>query len=87
MTRTEIRETIGNILMRECDLDKAPNGSDRFTEDLGLDSARLLILALEVENAFDLILNEAPEDPPKTIDALVELLHSRLVEEGRIISA
>ena len=87
MTRTEIRETVGSILMRECDLDEAPRGGDRFTEDLGLDSARLLILALEVENAFDLVLNEAPEDPPKTIDELVELLHSRLLEEGRITSA
>jgi acyl carrier protein len=52
----------------------------RFQEDLGLDSVGLLTLALEAENSFQLMLEEPPESPPKTVIHLVELVCKRLSE-------
>lgn len=83
MTRSEIQALVEKVLREECGIDRPISASDRLSEDLGLDSAGLLNLALEVENAFELMLNEPPEDPPTTVQQLVLLLEERLAEEGR----
>jgi acyl carrier protein len=53
----------------------------RLVEDLRLDSIRLLTLAAEVENHFEIRLDEADEAGIETVGDLVSLVDARLVEK------
>ena len=50
----------------------------RLIEDLQLDSVRLLTLAVEVENRFRVILDEADEVAVETVGDLVALVRRKL---------
>ena len=79
MTALEIEAAIATILREDCGVTAAVIApSARFEEDLGLESMALLTLALEVENHFQLCLDEPPDDPPRTLAALTELVAQRL---------
>ncbi len=83
MTTTEIRDEVVRVLQVHCGVTEEITPESLLQEHLGLDSAGLLNLALEVENSFQLMLEEPPEDPPSTVAELVTLLEERLAEEGR----
>ena len=71
-------EAVCAILREHCGVQGALQLESRLQEDLGLDSMGLLTLALETENHFDLCLDEPPDDPPRTIQALLDLVRQRL---------
>jgi acyl carrier protein len=50
----------------------------RLIEDLHLDSVRLLTLAVEVENRFRIVLDEADETAIETVGDLVEMVRRKL---------
>jgi acyl carrier protein len=50
----------------------------RLIEDLRLDSVRLLTLAVEIENRFRVVLDEADETAIETVGDLVEVVRRKL---------
>jgi acyl carrier protein len=50
----------------------------RLVEDLRLDSVRLLTLAVEVENRFRVLLDEADETGIETVGDLVAVVRGKL---------
>ena len=68
------------ILREHCGVVGELHPESRLQEDLGLDSMGLLTLALETENHFDLCLDEPPDQPPQTIQAIMDLVRQRLEE-------
>ena len=80
--KIDIYKQIVNILHEQCEIetDKIDQNLD-LQKDLGLDSVGLLTLATEIENHWELYLNETPEDPPQTIQDLVDLIDIRLQEK------
>lgn len=73
-----IHEDLVMILRQHCELpgDWAP--STRLQADLGLDSMGLLNFALEVENHFQIVLNEPPDQPPETLSEVAQLVFQAL---------
>ncbi|MEM7481127.1 MAG: acyl carrier protein [Acidobacteriota bacterium] len=49
-----------------------------LVEDLGLDSLRLLTLAVEIENHFRVILDDADEETIETVGDLVATISDKL---------
>lgn len=80
----QIQSEVVRILREFCGLDDKPiEGHFRLQEELGLDSVQLLSLALEVENTFQIMLDESAESPPRTVHDVVDLVAQRLAEMGR----
>jgi len=78
MNALEIETAIATILREDCGVTaEVIDRNARFEEDLGLESMGLLTLALEVENYFELCLDEPPDDPPRTVAALTALVVQR----------
>ncbi len=75
------------ILHRYCGVQQHPHHpigiETRFQEDLELDSMGLLTLAAEVENHWQVYLDEPPEHPPQTVGELVALIVQRIQEQRR----
>ncbi|RME55660.1 MAG: acyl carrier protein [Deltaproteobacteria bacterium] len=80
-SRVEIFSEVGKILQEACGVRGPITHETRLAEDLALDSVGLLTLALEVENRYELFLEEDPLDPPRTVGDLVELVERRLAEQ------
>ena len=80
-TRSECLSIVQTVLAEHCKVTMdALDERLHLQADLGLDSMALLNLALEVENAFELCLEEDPENPPQTIGEIVDLIQERLKE-------
>ena len=63
MSQQDIQDAIIHILRRDCGVTHENIGPEaRLQEDLGLDSMGLLNLALEVENHFQIYLEEAADN-------------------------
>ncbi len=62
MKDSNIKEKV-NKLLRELSGIESVNISDNLQDDLGLDSLSLVALLLELEDAFDIILNEVDMNP------------------------
>lgn len=80
--KSDIYNEIVRILHEQCEIET--NKIDKkldLQKDLGLDSVGLLTLATEIENHWELYLDETPEDPPQTIEDLVDLIDIRLQEK------
>ena len=73
-------DAICTILRDHCGVEGDLRPESRLQEDLGLDSMGLLTLALETENHVDLCLEEPPDQPPQTIQAIMDLVVQRLEE-------
>ena len=74
-------EVIARILNQHCSIEtSAVTPTAELQADLGLDSVGLLSLALEVENEFEIYLGEDTENPPVTIDDVIQLVTLRLEE-------
>ena len=71
---------VTNLLRTHCGIDQPVALESRLQEDLGLDSMGLLTIALEVENHFDLCLDEPPDQPPTTVGELIALVVRRQQE-------
>lgn len=54
-----------------------------LVEDLGLDSLRLLTLAVEIENHFEICLEEADEAAIRTVSDLVDVVDKKLTDRGK----
>lgn len=78
---TEILQTLKKILEEHCDLKEVElKPEQRLQEDLGLDSMGLLSLSVEIENFYQLYLNEDVSNPPRTIGEVVKLIDQRVSE-------
>jgi acyl carrier protein len=83
MTKAEILQGV-EVVAHEC-LDR-PGTLRRDTDlidDLELDSLLLLTLAIEVENRFQICLEQEDEAAIRTVGDLVETIHRKLEAEAR----
>ena len=76
----EILKAVAQVLRTHCNVTKDIRMDSRLAEDLGLDSVGLLTMAVEVENYFQTVLGEAPENPPRTVLDVVLLIQQRLAD-------
>jgi acyl carrier protein len=75
----EIFEVVVKIIKEECEPDSLNiNLNSHFQEDLGLDSMGLLTLSAELENHYQMYLNENPDSPPQTVKEVIELIQGEL---------
>ena len=76
-----VRSVVARILRAECGIDVPDLKPEaRFAEDLGMDSVKLLTLATELENHYQMRLEEDVENPPQTVRELVSLVAQRLAD-------
>ena len=78
MTDEEILEAISGVAHDKLDLDRELSGDMRLVEDLELDSIRLLTLAMEIEDHFEVCLDEEDEEAIVTVDDLVGVVRRKL---------
>lgn len=76
-------EVVAEVLRNDCGVTSEIEPDSLLAEDLGLDSVGMLSLALGLENHYRLVLGEDPENPPRTVAELVQLVERRLQEEAR----
>ncbi len=80
--KTTIYQTVSQILHEDCHIPhETITLESRLQEDLGLDSVGLMTLALEIENHWELILEESSESPPETVSQIIDLISIRLQEQ------
>lgn len=70
--------TIERVLREECRVEAPLGPATRLQEDLGLDSVRMLTLAVELENHYRIVLGEDPDNPPRTLGELAALVEDRI---------
>ena len=77
-----IEGVVRRVLQEHCGVQRAFDVGARLAEDLGLDSVGLLTLALEVENHYQMALGEEPDQAPRTVSDVIELVQMRLGERS-----
>ena len=77
----QIHGDLLGILRDHCDRPGDWGPETRLQADLGLDSMGLLNFALEVENHFQVFLNEPPNQPPDTLAEVAELVSRAQLEQ------
>ena len=78
-TYEECLKSVRDVLVEHCSVTIEPIDENlHLQSDLGLDSMALLNLALEIENKFELCLEEDPEQPPETVGEVARLVVQRL---------
>lgn len=78
----EILAGIAEVAREHLDCDRSLAWDARLVEDLGLDSVRLLTLAVEVENRFRVCLEPSDERAIVTVGDLVQAIERRLRERA-----
>ena len=78
MTEDEILKRIAEVARDKLGLEQAVRRDMRLVEDLELDSIRLLTLAMEVEDRFEICLDEDDEAAIVTVDDLVAVVGRKL---------
>ena len=78
MTDNEILDAISGVARDKLDLDRELSVDLRLVEDLELDSIRLLTLAMEIEDHFEICLDEADEESIQTVADLVGVVRRKL---------
>lgn len=81
--REEILAGIAEVAKEHLALGRPLHPHSRLVEDLGLDSLRLLTLAVEVENRFRVCLEPADEQAIVTVADLVQAIERCLVAGER----
>ena len=81
MTEEEILTRVSDLARRRFGVEKSLLPEMRLAEDVGLDSFRMLTLAVEIENEFEICLSEEAEAEIVTIADLVETVRGQI--EGR----
>lgn len=80
MSDAEILTAITEISHRALDWEGEVRREQRLIEDLELDSLKLMTLAMEVEDCFEILLDEDDEKSVRTIGDLVDLVRRKLSE-------
>jgi acyl carrier protein len=78
------QEVVLDLLKTHCglrNLESPVTRDTRLVEDLGLDSVGLLTLVVEIENHYQVRLEESSEDPPRSLGQLTDLIDQRLAGE------
>lgn len=83
MTREEILAGIGAVAREHLGIERALGLDERLVEELGLDSIRLLTLAAEVENRFEIALDPEDEAGIRTVGDLLDAVERKLAARGR----
>lgn len=78
MTDQEILDAINAVAAEHLDATNAVTLESKLVETLELDSIRLLTLVVELENHFQICLEEGDEEGVETGADLVALLRTRL---------
>jgi len=78
MTDEEVLDGIRVVAREHLDHHGAVERSTPLVEALELDSIRMLTLVVEVENHFEICLEEGDEEGIETVGDLVTLLQARL---------
>lgn len=76
--RAAILAGIGEVACRHLGWEGPVTAGMRLVEDLKLDSIRLLTLAAEVENRFEILLDEEDEAGIETVGDLVRIVERKL---------
>ena len=77
---TDVTEKVFETLKVRCGVQKQIELSSRLMEDLELDSMGMLALAVALENHYRVNLQEDPENPPETVQEVVNLVVERIKE-------
>ena len=77
MRRERIFEELRALLRRELNWEGDLRPDQRLVEDLGLDSLRLLTLAVTVENHFEISLDPQDEADLRTVSDLLEVIERK----------
>jgi acyl carrier protein len=80
MTRDEILAAVAEVARAHVGFEGELGEPLRLVEDLGLDSIRLLVLAAEVENRFQVALTPADDAAIRTVGDLVTTVARRLAD-------
>ena len=78
MTDDEILHAIAGVARDKLELDGELRCDMRLVEDLQLDSIRLMTLAMEVEDHFEICLDEEDEEAIMTVADLVDTVRRKL---------
>ncbi len=82
MTQTEIQEKLFSIvkvyLPQDVDSSAIKNDS-HLMNDLNINSAHLVDVALDVEDAFDITLDEKDMEAMQTVDDAVRIVQGKLI--------
>ncbi len=78
MTRDEILAGVAAVAREHLHLTVEVSPAARLVEDLGCDSLKLLTLAAEVENRFQVVLEPEDEARIATVDDLIAVLARKL---------
>ena len=76
MPKEEIFNKVKSLIQPLIDFEIELKEEHEFQKDIGLDSMALFKLAVEVENHYDIFLQDSPQVPPKNIGELVEIINS-----------
>ena len=79
-TKEEILSYLKELLKTKCSVEGPVYLDDHLSENLHLDSMGLLTLATEIENHYEIFLQEQ-ETPPETIGDVIDLILLRLKEK------
>jgi acyl carrier protein len=83
MTPDTILDGIRDVARDHLDFGGELTRESELTEALALDSLRLLTLVVEVENHFQVCLEEGDEHDLVTVGQLVDLLGRRIEQDAR----
>ena len=78
MTDDDILHAISSVARDKLELDSELRPDMRLVEDLELDSIRLMTLAMEVEDHFEICLDEEDEEAIVTVADLLGVVRSKL---------
>ena len=82
MNQDQILGEISRIGREKLDFPGDVRLEQRLVEDLELDSIRLLTLAMEIEDHFEICLDEEDEEAIETVGDLVELVERKHEERN-----
>jgi len=83
MTRAELLAAVAAVAREHLGIERPIGLDERLVEELGLDSIRLLTLAAEVENRFEIALDPEDEAGIRTVDDLLDAVERKLAARGR----
>ncbi len=81
MDRSEVNEKVLSILKkytRKDDVWETASGDSKILEDLQINSARLVDIMLDLEDEFDIEIDDETMDSIMTIDNAVDAIHAKM---------
>jgi acyl carrier protein len=87
MTRAEMRTVLQKLIVEDLGIDvpETLNESDRFYEDLNLDSILVLQLVVEAERRFEVNISEEDLDPAifQSVGVFLDLIEQQMKAASR----